>query len=322
MLCPRGGALLVALATGAASALADPVFVFQKSPGSLLGRSSVFQGASQYWREDFESPALDEPGAGVTTPGAALHGHWLCWASCIDSDADRVQYFGLDSPQSFSRVAIGDGGNHGATSVAIMMNFSSLGMAYTGMVLTVDAEALGGAPNAVSLRLVERGFKDAASSYIVTALDANGAVLGQVDVNYPLDGFEPRTLSVYSPERNIAFLQVMYYGYGENSGFIVDDLEYALDAAAVLVGDANLDGAVDLQDLGALQSNFGGRGDWAAGDFNGDDHVDLSDFVMLKDGRRAAATVPEPSAIALLSAAVLVSLAGSRTASRRGRSLS
>ncbi len=51
----------------------------------------------------------------------------------------------------------------------------------------------------------------------------------------------------------------------------------------LLPGDANGDGAVDLEDFVILKTNFGTTGaTLAQGDFNGDGDVDLDDFVILK----------------------------------------
>ncbi len=49
-----------------------------------------------------------------------------------------------------------------------------------------------------------------------------------------------------------------------------------------LVGDANGDGHVDLTDFGLLKANFGAGSTRPQGDFNGDQKVDLTDFGILK----------------------------------------
>lgn len=77
-----------------------------------------------------------------------------------------------------------------------------------------------------------------------------------------------------------------------------------------LVGDANLDGTVNLTDLLALLNNYGqSNKDWAAGDFNYDGTVNLTDLLALLNNYGQTATlasaagtssVPEPGAISLL----------------------
>jgi uncharacterized protein (DUF2141 family) len=79
---------------------------------------------------------------------------------------------------------------------------------------------------------------------------------------------------------------------------------------AALVGDANLDGRVDLSDFGILKAGFGqAGGGLTLGDVNGSGTTDLNDFSLLKDnfgksgglakGALAAAPVSEPATAAL-----------------------
>jgi len=81
------------------------------------------------------------------------------------------------------------------------------------------------------------------------------------------------------------------------------------DPKQFYVGDANLDGKVGIADLGALADNYGATqaATWARGDFNGDGRVGVADLGALADNYgagRASATVPEPTALSLLLAAV------------------
>jgi serine protease AprX len=84
-------------------------------------------------------------------------------------------------------------------------------------------------------------------------------------------------------------------------------LSWDVATSPLVPGDANFDGAVDLQDFGVLKDHYSGAGGWAEGDFNGDGTVDLQDFGILKDHfAQAAAPVPEPAAGILLASASLV----------------
>jgi hypothetical protein len=57
---------------------------------------------------------------------------------------------------------------------------------------------------------------------------------------------------------------------------------YKLSAAPAIPGDANIDGMVDVGDLGILAANYGGSGKtWTQGDFNGDTFVDVGDLGIL-----------------------------------------
>jgi len=52
-------------------------------------------------------------------------------------------------------------------------------------------------------------------------------------------------------------------------------------AAMPTPGDANLDGRVDVLDLGRLATSYGGRAGWSGGDFNFDGTVDFMDLGVL-----------------------------------------
>jgi hypothetical protein len=82
-----------------------------------------------------------------------------------------------------------------------------------------------------------------------------------------------------------------------------------------LGGDANLDGVVDVTDLGALATHWQQAGQWSDGDFTHDGVVNVSDLGILATNWQAGAEslsaalarVPEPSSLlAFLSAALLL----------------
>jgi hypothetical protein len=91
-----------------------------------------------------------------------------------------------------------------------------------------------------------------------------------------------------------------------------------------LVGDANLNGEVELQDFSALKANFGTGTTWFEGDFNLDGAIDLQDFSALKANfgasvspavGAAALPTPEPATLALVAlggAAVLLRRRGQK----------
>jgi len=99
---------------------------------------------------------------------------------------------------------------------------------------------------------------------------------------------------------------------GQPDGAVDDnDVSYFVEVALnTFFGDANLDLAVDVTDLGRLGLNFGQSDtEWADGDFTGDSVVDVTDLGRLglnfgssNQGAAGApvVAVPEPTAVALL----------------------
>ena len=103
------------------------------------------------------------------------------------------------------------------------------------------------------------------------------------------------------------------FGLGADGGTFGGEV---VDGSAVLVrttryGDADLDGTVAAEDLGALRRNFGATGTravWQNGDFDYDGRVGLSDLLLLRSnyGKTFTPTsmqllaVPEPTAAAAL----------------------
>ncbi len=85
-------------------------------------------------------------------------------------------------------------------------------------------------------------------------------------------------------------------------------IEYTL--GAILAGDANGDGAVDVADLGIVGANFGQSGKtFADGDFNDDGSVDVADLgivganwstAQVTSTADLAALVPEPAVLGML----------------------
>ncbi len=94
-------------------------------------------------------------------------------------------------------------------------------------------------------------------------------------------------------------------GYGTNPSGQID----AFELKAVLPGDANGDGKVDINDLTIVLARYGQTGmTWTQGDFNNDGKVDINDLtiVLARYGQSLAASdsgiaaVPEPGAVAIL----------------------
>ncbi|MEQ9461498.1 MAG: PEP-CTERM sorting domain-containing protein [Phycisphaeraceae bacterium] len=93
----------------------------------------------------------------------------------------------------------------------------------------------------------------------------------------------------------------------DGSGTVDQDdvVEYVTVDLGSFMGDSNLDSTVDLIDLSALASNFGGNAGWAGGDFSSDGLVDLVDLSTLASNFGSSNPVPEPTSLTLLGLAAL-----------------
>jgi hypothetical protein len=86
-----------------------------------------------------------------------------------------------------------------------------------------------------------------------------------------------------------------------------DDLQMLFDSLGTCLGDANLDGVVELADLQILSDNWGNTDAyWSEGDLNGDGIVELADLQILSDywggtgSMPTIITTPEPTTVSLL----------------------
>ncbi len=102
---------------------------------------------------------------------------------------------------------------------------------------------------------------------------------------------------------------------------------YTLEVVTSPMGDANMDGTVDVLDLSVLANNFGG-GDkvWEDADFNDDSVVDVLDLTVFANhfgegGGSAgeAGQVPEPATMALVCMGAAAALAARGKSRRAGR---
>jgi len=123
----------------------------------------------------------------------------------------------------------------------------------------------------------------------------------------PADGVYFTNIRLVSSAGSVAPSDALYLIF--NNGATESQFDAALQYVSnPLPGDANFDGAVNLQDFNILASNFGTTDRfWYQGDFNGDLRVNLQDFNLLAGhfGQTNASpgiAVPEPTLFALVSA--------------------
>ncbi|MEQ9459725.1 MAG: hypothetical protein RIG82_02065 [Phycisphaeraceae bacterium] len=97
------------------------------------------------------------------------------------------------------------------------------------------------------------------------------------------------------------------YDLDESGITDADDLRFWIERVYdSVVGDANLDHAVDLIDLSILASNFGSLSlRWDHGNFDGSRAIDLIDLSLLAANFGIAPPIPEPTAISLILASWL-----------------
>jgi T5SS/PEP-CTERM-associated repeat protein len=96
-------------------------------------------------------------------------------------------------------------------------------------------------------------------------------------------------------------------------------VSYAISSTAILPGDANIDGRVDINDLTTVLTSYNQTGQsWSTGDFIGDGTVDINDLTIVLTnyntsvGASAAGiggAVPEPGVLALVAAGLVGLLA-------------
>ncbi len=150
---------------------------------------------------------------------------------------------------------------------------------------------------------------------IIAGGDSGGGVFVEIGGLAYLAGINSFGMATF-PDRDIDS------DYGELSGAtsVSPYLDWVFDILLqdALPGDANLDGKVDLADLGMLGDNWGKTGKtWLDGDFDDDGVVDLSDLgilsvnwgtgvgggIMAFGDAMHVVGVPEPSTFAMLASA-------------------
>lgn len=165
--------------------------------------------------------------------------------------------------------------------------------------------------------------------------DSVGSVLditnNSLTINYgignpsPLPTIEAEIISGSLPGGDGIHAQIISSSIASNSGYAVGYADGSVDTSTsvapgtiriqyALIGDANLDGTVNLTDLLSLLNNYGSSSaDWADGDFNYDNNVNLTDLLALLNNygqstglsntsfaSQNTQAVPEPAAISLL----------------------
>ncbi|MEM7312197.1 MAG: hypothetical protein AAF497_03500 [Planctomycetota bacterium] len=90
----------------------------------------------------------------------------------------------------------------------------------------------------------------------------------------------------------------------DRDAWLAEAASVNIGAPTYLLGDANLDGNVDVSDFNIWNSNkFQPNASWCNGDFNADGNVDVSDFNLWNTNKfqsASSAAVPEPYGLGLM----------------------
>jgi hypothetical protein len=154
------------------------------------------------------------------------------------------------------------------------------------------------------------------SNHLAIIATGNGSAWTTTDLNTVVPNLGTWTLqSASAISQNGDYI----VGYGTTSS---GGPTHAFLLTAVLPGDANYDGKVDINDLTIVLAHYGQTGTtWGQGEFTGDGTVDINDLTIVLAhygqglGSSAAgnvSAVPEPSALLLAAAGLLGLLARAR----------
>jgi hypothetical protein len=119
--------------------------------------------------------------------------------------------------------------------------------------------------------------------------------------------------TLYIPTRSspdLSYTGALSFDYGEGT--------VQQGSLQVVPGDANGDGRVDINDLTIVLANYNLTGTWSQGEFTGSGTVDINDLTIVLAnynqtfGAAAGgmASVPEPSALALVAAGLILAAIG------------
>jgi probable HAF family extracellular repeat protein len=271
--------------------------------GGLSGQGWVYDGTTSYAAGKLSSSANSGTIVGVN------NSQWAVGSSSDGTDSTIYPIYSYHNGSSWVAYKVtpyAGQANFINSSATIVGNtgMNAWVATYTGGGYAVATlPALSGSVSNTPLAISDTGVVVGTSNNKAFVATQTGGTWTTTDLNTLLIGTTGWTLRQAT---GISTNGTYICGYGTIGGRI-----HGFRLAPAMLGDANLDGTVDIADLSILLTNFDKTGlAWADGDFNGDGTVDISDLSnMLTNydhtaGVSAAGVkaVPEPSSLLLVGA--------------------
>jgi hypothetical protein len=206
-------------------------------------------------------------------------------------------------------------GAHNISAPVLLNSNTTISFSGTGNSLNLSGGINGGAALTVTGNgtLVLTGSSNSVTFLTISSGASIDLTTSPLTINFGGNNFSLDTFRAYLSSGSLTSSAAVSSGnrfaLGYADGDIDTDTTIAQPGQLVvqyaLVGDANLDGTVNLTDLLDLLNNYGQSGtDWTQGDFNYDGTVNLTDLLDLLNnyGQSTSATqvVPEPAIGSLL----------------------
>jgi hypothetical protein len=284
-----------------ASSAGTNLSIFGGNEGAITAQSGStidWIGAGNYANEgtviaitggQISVPFVRNFSAGVLTGGsyAVYQDSTITFGSAITTNDANIT---LSGSQSRLDAVDSLGINRGAFTLANGRSFTTVGSLTNSGTITVGE----GSALTINGELANTGTIDTA---------------GTVTMDYALGALSP--IDTVRSQLRSGFNHAAWDGAGilssaartdprKSLGYLDDTLGTAVQIKLTVGGDTNLDGIVDLSDVGALALNWNNLGYWANGDFNYDHLVNVADLKILANNWQSGTAAPTVSLDALL----------------------
>jgi hypothetical protein len=203
-----------------------------------------------------------------------------------------------------SALSLGSGGPIAVNQARVLLNGNTAsfpqidGLAENQGMLTLargrDFPTTGSLNNSGTVRVESGGALVIAGVLINTGtIELDGSLIVDYTGPSPLSALVAQIgthIIASDPSRRIGYAEASALNATSFAGFAVDST--AALFTVTFDGDTDLDGDVDVADLGALASNWQGSGDWLGGDFDYSGTVDVNDLGLLASNWQAGVGSP------------------------------